>query len=387
MSIPLARRQFLQFLSGSPLLAMPWSGLSARPELAQPESIDQVLNVWHLERVAQQTLDAPAWHYVTAAADDHRTKIANREAWGDYALRPRHLVDVSKVDTSVTLFGKEYKSPLILCPVGGQQMFHEGGELATGRAAARRKHLMICSTVTNFSVGEIAETGANTWFQLYVSKNRPFMKKLLDDAKAAGCDTFAITVDSPSRGNLEAVRWFAKQQRRAADATTTRMGNFEDFDGPKGIGNPALTWDDLKWFRDTTDLNLVLKGIVTAEDAERCAEYGVDGVIVSNHGGRASGNERATLDALPEIVEALKGRMPVLIDGGVRRGSDIYTALALGADAVCIGRPYVWGLGAYGQPGVEKCLSILQAELVRTMRNTGTPTIADIDASYVERTA
>jgi isopentenyl diphosphate isomerase/L-lactate dehydrogenase-like FMN-dependent dehydrogenase len=162
-----------------------------------------------------------------------------------------------------------------------------------------------------------------------------------------------------------------------------RIGNFENFSGRRGIGDATLTWNDLAWFRDNTDLKLLLKGIVTAEDAELCRKYGMDGLIVSNHGGRQEGSGRGTLEVLPEVVEAIDGSMPVLIDGGIRRGSDAFKALALGADAVCIGRPYLWGLGAYGEDGVAKVLQILQAELLRTMRFAGATSLAAIQREHV----
>jgi isopentenyl diphosphate isomerase/L-lactate dehydrogenase-like FMN-dependent dehydrogenase len=218
---------------------------------------------------------------------------------------------------------------------------------------------------------------------LYPSANRDFMRKLLDDARAAGCGAIVLTIDGPTRGNHEAEQWFRRARDGTAPARSVRLGNFENFKGSKSIGDPAFTWGDLAWVRDNTSLPLLLKGIVTREDAKLCRKYGIDGVIVSNHGGRQEGNGRGTLDVLPEIVAELKGRMPVLIDGGIRRGSDAFTALALGADAVCIGRPYLWGLGAFGQPGVEKALAILQAEFIRTMIYAGTPSLAAINKDYV----
>jgi isopentenyl diphosphate isomerase/L-lactate dehydrogenase-like FMN-dependent dehydrogenase len=163
------------------------------------------------------------------------------------------------------------------------------------------------------------------------------------------------------------------------------LGNFEGFAGPKGIGDPAFDWEAVAALRKQLKLPLVLKGVVTREDARLCKKYGVDGVVVSNHGGRQEGSGRATLDVLPEVVEELGGRMPVLVDGGIRRGSDAFKALALGADAVCIGRPYLWGLGAFGQPGVEKCLRILRAEFERTLRYAGTASLADISPRHVWR--
>ena len=383
MQTNLARRHFLSFLAASPFAPIALKKALARPDLAEPETLDQVLNIAHLDKVAQRVLDPKAYHFIVAASDDHRTMLANEAAYDAVYLRPRRLVDVSTVSTAVTLFGQELRSPLLLAPIGGQQTVHPDGELATAKAAKAKKHLMICSTMTNASIGEIAEVGGDLWFQLYASKSRAFMKKLMDDAEAAGCTGIVLTVDSPAQGNREAQKWFSSLPDPTQKRSFPRIGNFENFDGPKGIGNPALTWEDLAWFRDNTDLNFLLKGIVTAEDADLCVVHGVDGVIVSNHGGRQEGNGQGTLNALREIAPVLKGKMPVLIDGGIRRGTDIFSALALGADAVCIGRPYMWGLGAFGQAGVEKCLSLLQAELVRAMRFAGVTKLSDITSSHI----
>jgi 4-hydroxymandelate oxidase len=378
-----ARRRFLQFLAASPLATVPMEFSWAFPERAMPASLREVLNVFQLDQVARRTLPPDAYHFIAGVADDGATAQANRDAYEKVQLRPRRLVDVSTVDTSVELFGKLYPSPIILAPVGNQAKIHAGGELATASAALKKRTLMISAMLTNASIGEIAAVGGDCWFQLYPSVNRDFMKKLMDDAQVAGCDTIVLTVDGPTRGNHEAARWFALTRDRAKPREAVRLGNFEDFAGSKGIGDPAFGWDDLAWLRDQTPLNFMLKGIVTSEDAKLCRKYGIDGVIVSNHGGRQEGSGRGTLDVLPEIVKALKGRMPVLMDGGIRRGSDAYKALALGADAVCIGRPYLWGLGAYGQEGVEKCLSILNSELVRTMQFAGATSLAAIDKDSI----
>jgi 4-hydroxymandelate oxidase len=383
MTDPVARRRFLRFLAASPLATLPTNFSWAFPERAVPTSLREVLNIFQLDQVARGTLSPEAYHFIVAAADDGATKQANLEAYKKVSLRPRRLVDVSNIDMSVELFGKRYGSPIVLAPVGDQQKINAGGELATARAALRQASLMICSTMTNASIGEIASIGGAYWFQLYPSTNRDFMKKLMDDAKAAGCDTIVLTVDGPTRGNHEASRWFALTRDKSQQRRKIRLGNFENFTGRKGIGDASLSWDDLAWFRDNTSLNFVLKGIVTSEDAKLCRKYGVDGVIVSNHGGRQAGSGRGTLAVLPEIVKELKGRMPVLIDGGIRRGSDAYKALALGADAVCIGRPYLWGLGAYGQEGVDKCLAILNSELKRTMQFAGTTNLASINTETI----
>ena len=378
-----SRRQFIRYLAASPLAVMPGGYSWAYSDRAMPTTLREVLNVFQLDQVAQQTLSPEAYHFIVGAADDGATKRANRTAYENAQIRPRRLVDVSKVDTSVELFGKTFASPILLAPVGDQQKIHEQGELATARAASARDHLMMCSMMSNASVGEIAAIKGDYWFQLYPSTNRDFMKKLMADAKEAGCQAIVLTIDGPARGNHEAARWFRLTRDKSAARQNVRLGNFEGYAGARGIGDPALTWGDLEWFRDNTTLPLVLKGVVTGEDATLCSQYGVDGVVVSNHGGRQEANGRGTLDVLPEIVAELKGRMPILIDGGIRRGSDAFKALALGADAVAIGRPYLWGLGAFGEEGVNKALTILQSELIRTMMYAGTPSLTAIKKDYV----
>lgn len=359
--------------------------LAAYPERARVETLRDVLNVAHLDQAAQRTLSPEAYHFIVGAADDGSTKRANRAVYETVRIRPRRLVDVSSLDTSVKLFGRRYASPIMLAPVGNQQKLHVDGERATARAAAARKHLLVAAQMSNFSVADIAAAGGDLWFQMYPSSNREFMVWLANQAQAAGCSALLLTIDGPGRGNHEAARWFAAHRVRTQGGPRMRMGNFEGFEGPAAIGDAAFTWDDVAWLKEQVQLPLLLKGIVTAEDARLCRRYGIDGVVVSNHGGRQEGNGRGTLAVLPEVVKALRGRMPVLVDGGIRRGADAFKALALGADAVCVGRPYLWGLGAFGEAGVAKCLRILQAELERTMRFAGTPTLADITPEHVWR--
>ncbi len=388
----LARRQLVRFLLQSPLVAatgllapgllMPRPVL-ARPEFAVPETLDQVLNVFQMQRAAQKALDLETWHFIVNGADDLRTLDANRAAFDDWQLRVRRLVDVSRIDTTLKLLGQTLSSPIVLAPVGGQQTIHPEGELATMRAASARGHLLIASTVTSSSIGEIRAAGSSPlWFQLYASPDRGLMRHLLAGAGAAGCLAVALTVDSPTRGNREGERWFARQ---TTGKSPTVMGNFAGYKGPARIGDAALTWPIVDWLRANTRLPILLKGIVTREDAELAVRAGVDGIIVSNHGGRQEESGRGTLECLPEIVAVTAGRIPVLMDGGIRRGTDIFKALALGATAVCVGRPYLYGLGAYGEQGVAKVLALLDSELQRTMQFAGTTSLAAITTAYLQR--
>jgi len=387
-----ARRRLLRFLLQSPLLATPavlGPGLLAparvlgRPELAVPETLDEVLDVFQMQRAAQKVLDLETWHFIVNGADDLRTLEANRAAFDAWQMRVRRLVDVSRIDTNVELLGQKLSSPILLAPVGAQQTIHADGELATMRAASERGHLMIASTVTSSSIGEIRAAGTSPlWFQLYASPDQGLMRHLLAAAEAAGCRAVALSVDSPTRGNREGERWFARNSTRKGPPM---MGNFAGYRGPPRIGDPALTWASVDWLRANTRLPVLLKGIVTREDAELAVRARVDGLIVSNHGGRQEESGRGTLECLPEVVAAVGGRMPVLIDGGFRRGTDIFKALALGASAVCVGRPYLFGLGAYGDKGVAKVLAILDSELQRSMQFAGTISIAAIKPAYLQR--
>jgi 4-hydroxymandelate oxidase len=350
--------------------------------LALPDSARQALDVFQMKAAAQQRLDLAAWHFVVNGADDGKTMSANRLAFDDWQIRVRRLVDVSRIDTSLELFGETLRSPIIIAPVGNQQTLHPDGELATARGAAKRGHLMVGSTVSSFSIGEIAgEAGGPLWFQLYVSRKRPLTLHLIRSAEQAGCKVLVLTVDGPTLGNREAERWF--RARSPAASSPPKMGNFDNYDGPKAFGDPTLNWEIIEWLRDNTDMKIVIKGIVTREDADLCVRHGVDGIIVSNHGGRQEESGRGTLECLPEVLAGVNGAMPVLIDGGFRRGTDVFKALALGADAICIGRPYLWGLGAFGEEGVTRVLALLQSELKRIMQFAGTTRLAAIGPEYL----
>jgi len=383
-----ARRELLRFMLQSPLLVgAGWPTVSwSRPELAVPATIEEAIDVFQIERVARSKLDLPTTHFIVNGADDGKTMQANRDAFDHWAIRVRRLVDVSRVDTATALFGEQLAVPILLAPAGNQQAIHPEGEIATARAAKSAGQLMIASTVSNFSIGEIGRAAGALWFQLYASPDPALLEKLLRDAEQAGCRVVALTVDSNTRGNREGERWWSRSGGPAEGGRPTlRLGNFEGWRGPPRVGDAALTWDIVARIRALTRMKLVLKGIVTREDAALAVKHGVDGIIVSNHGGRQEESLRATLDCLPEVVEAVSGRMPVLIDGGFRRGTDIFKALALGANAVCIGRPYLWGLGAFGEAGVSRVLAILHEELKRIMQFAGTTSLDAISRSHVER--
>ncbi len=382
------RRQFIKWLGLSSIsLALPFSGCNFNDSLESAEQLSEVelsnfKNVFDLEKLSGQVMGKDALSYLNGGADDLKTVRANHEAYGNIQIRPRRLVDVRNISTKIELFGKELDNPIILSPVGFQKVFHPDGEIASAKAAVKNKHQMIVSSVSNFSVGEVArESGADPWFQLYPTSDRTITKKLLDRAMAAGCKVCFLTVDSPVLGNREN---HGTNLSKMLESGGIEMGNFRDI-LPEGMGptDPGMTWDMIQWLRENCDMKIVLKGIVTHEDARLAVQHKVDGVVVSNHGGRQLESNRATIDCLPEVVEAVNGAFPVLVDGGIRRGTDIFKALALGATAVGIGRPYCWGLGALGQPGVELALQILKAELIRDMQLAGTSSIKNITRDFV----
>jgi isopentenyl diphosphate isomerase/L-lactate dehydrogenase-like FMN-dependent dehydrogenase len=294
---------------------------------------------------------------------------------------------------STEIFGTKWEAPIVIAPVGSQKAFHPEGEIATARAAQASRALQILSTVTTSSVEDVtAARGAPIWYQLYSTNKWEATEKIVKRAQAAGCPVLVFTVDLPVGRNTETQELFARTDtRQCANCHTPRPGldyrrkpmfNGVDMSG-LALSSPAHTWEVVKRLRDVTGMKLVLKGIETREDAALCVENGVDGIIVSNHGGRAEESGRATIDCLAEVIQAAGGRIPVLVDGGFRRGTDIFKALAMGARAVCIGRPYIWGLSAFGQPGVERVLQILRHELDLVMRQCGTRSLKEITPVFI----
>ena len=363
-----------------PLSACDWLGSEQEPD--QGISIEEIKNVFDLEQLSGDVMGSDALNYLNGGADDLETVRANTSAYSQIQIRPRRLIDVRNISTTVELFGKKLDNPILLSPVGLQRFIHPSGEIATAKAAVAKNHQMMVSSVSNFSVTEIADaSNADLWFQLYPSPDRNITKSLLERAESAGCKVCALTVDTPVIGNRENSGTTLLKMIKEG---TLKLGNFEGI-LPEGMSfmDPGLTWDMVDWLKANSSMQIVLKGIVTREDALMAVQKGVDGIIVSNHGGRQLDSNRSTIACLPEVVEAVNGTIPVLIDGGIRRGTDIFKALALGADAICIGRPYCWGLGALGQQGVELALDILKTELIRDMQLAGTSSIAAIQRSHV----
>ena len=384
------RREFLKFLAASPLL-----GLAGQTQLSGDiiASAQDALNVFDFETVARYKLPPAHFGYIATGVDDDATLRANRLGFSRYQIRSRRLIDVSRIDTSIRLMGVNWDTPIILAPVSGQRAFHPDGELAVARAARSKRHLQVLSTLTTASIEEVnAARGEPVWFQLYATTDWNVTRSMVKRVEAAGCPVLVFTVDQISGTNRETLRRFERQDTRdcrlchdrtSLQTRTTRRPMFNGLELAGVAFQPPVTWDYVKRLKDTTPMRLVIKGIVTREDAALAVTNGADAIVCSNHGGRAEETGRSSIESLPEVLEGAAGRVPVLVDSGFRRGTDIFTALALGATAICVGRPYVWGLAAFGQEGVEVVLDILTRELQLAMRYAGTAAVPNITRAHV----
>lgn len=383
-----SRRRFLRLLASSPALSI------TAPTFAQdvidlyaperPTTAADALNVFDLHEAAKAALNPGHYAYINMGTDNGGTLRANREGFSRYPIRVRRLVNTRDLDTSIELFGQRYPVPILISPCGSQRGFHADGELATARAAAARGVEMMLSSVTSTAIEAVnTARGRPVWFQLYTSDDWAATMSRVRRAEVSGSPILVLTVDLPD-SNREAVMRFRRDDNPDCQGCHSPGGFSRDrypmIEGG-GIRTDHLDWDYVARLQRATDMKLVLKGIVTGEDAELAVAAGVDGVIVSNHGGRSEDSGRSTIECLPDVVAAVAGRLPVICDGGFRRGTDIFKALALGASAIGIGRPYLWGLSAFGQAGVETAIDLLTRELEIVMRQAGTPAIGDIDAS------
>jgi len=375
-----SRRQFLSFLAASPL------ALRAQDVIANPKD---ALDIMDFEEAARRNIPIAHWAYMATGVDDDATLHANREGFKKIRLRPRRLVDVSKVDTSIELFGTKWPSPVYISACGSQKAFHADGEIGTARAAKTKNAAQMLSTVSSTSVEDVAAAlGRPPWYQMYAPSQWAGVEHMVQRVEAAGCTVMFLTVDVNPGRNTETQKRLSKSDTRNCaschQATPGSNSTKPMFAGiERGMNSAGSSWEFFDRLRKLTRMKLLIKGIETHEDATLALEHGADGIVVSNHGGRAMDDGRATIEILPEVIEAVHGRFPVLVDGGFRRGSDVFKALALGASAVGIGRPYLWGLGAFGQAGVERVLDIFHAELTLTMRQCGTRSVTEITRAYV----
>ena len=383
------RRQFLKFLAASPLLTN-YSAFAQEVEETLGERLtdpSDVINVFEMEAVARTKIPPAHFGYLATGVDGDETILANREGFSRFQIKPRRLVDVSQVDTAIDLLGVQAGSPIMLCPVGSQGAYHAEAELGSARAAAAKGHHMILSTQSSTPIEAVIEArGGPIWHQMYSTNRWENTVLMLKRAEAAGATAVCLTIDLPGGRNTETQSLFTRDDtRNCADCHTGRQKPmFEGLD-MRGVSltDPSMTWDVSGRMKEVTNMKVIIKGIEVDADASLAVQHGADAIVVSNHGGRAIESSRGTIECLPEIAAAVSGRIPIIIDGGFRRGTDIFKALALGASAVGVGRPYCWGLGAFGQAGVERVLGLLNRELQLTMRGSGTTSIAAISSDYV----
>ncbi|MGD0732193.1 MAG: alpha-hydroxy acid oxidase [Terracidiphilus sp.] len=341
------------------------------------------------EPLAKAKMSAMCWEFVTAGSGDEHTVQWNKDAFQRIRLKPRVLVDVSRLDASVSLFGRVHPFPILLAPTSAQTLAHPEGELATARGAGAAGATMVLSSFSSTSLEDVAAVATSPlWFQFYALTDRGVTRELLQRAEAAGYGALCLTIDTPIAG--------PRNRETRADVKLPPLPNLKGFKGNREAGfrpgtlevyssimDPALTWTDLEWLCSIAKVPLLVKGVLNPEDADRAVKAGAAGIVVSNHGGRLLDTVPATIEALPLVADQVAGRVPILVDGGIRRGTDVLKALALGANAVLIGRPYVYGLAAIGQSGVTKVVNILQRELLMAMALTGRTDIASIDRSVL----
>ena len=359
--------------------------------------MDRPVSIDDYEQLAKERLDPMVFDYYAGGAGDEWTLAENRAAFRRWVLRPRVLRDVSEVDLATTALGEPVSMPILVAPTAFQRMAHPDGELATARAAAEAGTIMTLSTIASATIEDVAHTdrGAPRWFQLYVYRDRNVTEQLVKRAVASGYRALVLTVDTPVLGLRD-----RDQRNRFVLPAGVELANLADLGAgvklphTSGSGlfawvaelqDASVTWEDIPWLRSLSPLPIVLKGVLTAEDARLAVDAGAEGIIVSNHGGRQLDGSPATIEVLPEVVEAADGRAEVWMDGGVRRGSDVLTALALGARGVLVGRPVLWGLAAGGHRGVSDILSLLRDDLRVAMQIAGCASVDGITREFVRR--
>jgi 4-hydroxymandelate oxidase len=355
------------------------------------------LNLDELERLARERLSTMAYDYYASGARDEGTLRENIAAWARIPIYHRVLVDVSTRDLSTTVLGSPVSMPVLVAPTAFHRLACDAGELATARAAARSQTVMVLSSLSNTGVEAVraAAAGAHLWFQLYVYRDRAATEALVARAEAAGASAIVLTVDAPLFGQRERDvrnRFHLPEGLRVENMTAAGHAHVPERGGESGLAayiaeklDPSLTWKDVAWLRSVTRLPVVVKGIVRADDAVRAIDHGASGVVVSNHGGRQLDGSPATAVALGAVADAVQGRIEVFVDGGVRRGTDVLRALSLGARAVLLGRPILWGLAVGGEDGAHGVLEAMRAELDHTMALAGCARLSDATRDLLSR--
>ncbi len=381
------RRNILQsmgVLAGASILPLSANGKPDNKEFNySPADLQEIINLFDFEKAAEGSMSKMAYEFVASGAADEFTVKWNREALDKVKIQTNVLNDVTKLDTKVSLFGTELAYPILIAPTAFHKLMHPEGEIATALGAGAASAIYCVSSFTTTPIEEIAKVATQPlWFQLYVVDDRTFVKDLVQKVEAQGCRALCITVDTPVSGSRD------RQQKAKfklpddlkppymIDTAFASKGQALTFKKP-------LTWKDIEWFKSITKLPVLLKGILNPDDAERAIQSGASGIIVSNHSGRNLDTVPATIEVLPHIAQKVNKRIPVLMDGGIRRGTDVLKAIALGANAVLVGKPICFGLACGGSEGVTKVLTILRKEFEFAMALSGRPSIASIDSSLI----
>jgi 4-hydroxymandelate oxidase len=391
----ISRRDLIKstgLLAGTSILAADISAAAAAAAAVNDTPLPfQPADIFDYAKLAPMRMSTVGWEYISGGAADELTLRWNREVYDRLRLRPKVLVDVSQLDTRVTLLGRQHAFPVLLAPTAYHKLAHPEGEIATVRGADAAETTMVVSTTATTSLEDIAKAATRElWFQLYVQPDRGFTRELVQRAEGAGYRALVVTVDAPVLGPR-----YRETRSKFALPPGAERANFKGREVAKGAQrasemsifsatlDPKVTWKEIEWLRSLTKLPLLLKGILNADDAARGVEAGAAAIIVSNHGGRNLDTLPATIDALPEVAARVAGRVPVLVDGGIRRGTDVLKAIALGATATLIGRPYLYGLAVGGAEGVTRVVNILRREFEMAMALTGRTSVAQIDASVI----
>jgi 4-hydroxymandelate oxidase len=336
-------------------------------------------SLYDYEQAAKKKLSLPAWEYFNSGSADEITLRRNREALDELRLKPRVMVDVTHIDTSCSVLGNQLPHPILLAPTSSHLLAHPDAETATARGAGEAKTIMVASTLSNRSIEDICQSASGPiWFQLYVDDDRKFVQALIERAEAAGCKALCITADYPfsyAPNREEHIRGLAPT------LPFPNVGGKAQAGGGGGRTRRRFNWNDLAWIQSVAKTPILIKGILNPDDAEEAVKHGVAAIVVSNHGGRVLDTEPATIEVLPAVVDRVAGRVPVLFDSGIRRGTDVLKGLGYGASAVLIGRPYLYGLSVAGANGVRDVINILRTELEGAMAMTGRTHLDQVDRS------
>lgn len=401
------RRRFIKFLAASPLAmaagargdsvwqsgygSLHFTPLDFADYLIQ--SADEAINSFEFEKVAARQIDPAHYGYVASGAGDGSTVLANRQGYEQFYFRAHRLAGIANVDTSGSILGQDFSSPIMICPCGGMGAMHLEGETAVSRASSERGMIQMHSTMATYPIEAVtAGRQAPLWYQLYAISGWDFAARMVERAIQAGASAVLLTVDTPARGTPEFQNMMTRFDTRDCTECHGEVRSILHKPMISGAGitpenqrSYVFSWELVEQLKREFDVPILVKGIETAEDARKCIEHGADGLMVSNHGGRGLANGKASILSLPDVVAEVNGEIPVIVDGGVRRGDEALKALLLGADAVGIGRAYLYGLAAFGYEGAAKVMDLLNAELRAAMKNLGIASLQELSPEFIGR--